>query len=64
MGIIHLASFQPYCINHPNNTRQPITEAARSEAWTVFGRSNIGIVGSKPTQAMDVCVCLFCVCLV
>jgi hypothetical protein len=27
----------------------------------VFARSNTGIVGSNPTQGMDVCLCLFCV---
>jgi hypothetical protein len=41
-----------------------ITLTARPKAWTVFARSNTGIVGSNPTQAMDVCVCLFCVCIV
>jgi hypothetical protein len=30
---------------------------------TVFVRSNAGIVGSNPTQAMDVCLCLFRVCI-
>jgi hypothetical protein len=44
--------------------RVPITVAARSEAWTVFTRSNAGIVGSNPTQRMDVCVRFFCVCVV
>jgi hypothetical protein len=44
----------------------PITVAARSKAWTVFARSNTGIVGSNPTQDMDVCgiysvFVLFCV---
>jgi hypothetical protein len=34
--------------------------AARSKAWTVFARSNAEIVGSNPTQGMDVFV-LFCV---
>jgi hypothetical protein len=35
----------------------PITMAARSKAWTVFARSNAGIVGSNPTQGwMSVCV--------
>jgi hypothetical protein len=29
--------------------------AERSEARTVFGRSNTGIVGSNPTRGMDVC---------
>jgi hypothetical protein len=42
----------------------PITVAARTEACTVFARSNVGIVGSIPTQGMDVCVRLFCVCVV
>jgi hypothetical protein len=35
--------------------------AARSEAWTVFARSNAGIVGSNPTQGMDVCVYVYSV---
>jgi hypothetical protein len=30
----------------------------------VFARSNARIVGSKPTQGMDVCVRLSCVCVV
>jgi hypothetical protein len=42
----------------------PITVAARSKAWTVFARSNTGIVGSNPTWGMDVYVRLFCVCAV
>jgi hypothetical protein len=43
----------------------PITVAARSKAWIVFTRSNTEIVGSNPTQGIDVCiVCLFCVCVV
>jgi hypothetical protein len=41
-----------------------ITVAARSKARTVFVHSNAGIVGSNPTQGMDVCVSLFCVCVV
>jgi hypothetical protein len=40
-----------------------IAVAARSEAWTVFARSNAGIMGSNPTQGMDVCVRFFCVCI-
>jgi hypothetical protein len=36
----------------------------RSKAWTVFARSNAGIVGSNPTQGMDVCLPLFYVCVV
>jgi hypothetical protein len=39
----------------------PITVAARSKAWTVFARSNTGIVGSNLTRGMDVCVRVFCV---
>jgi hypothetical protein len=31
---------------------------------TVFAHSNSGIMGSNPTQAMNVCVRLFCVCVV
>jgi hypothetical protein len=42
---------------------RPITVAARSKAWTVLARSNTGIVGSKPTQGMDVCLHFFCVCV-
>jgi hypothetical protein len=36
---------------------EPIPVAARSKAW-VYGRSLAGIVGSKPTGGMDVCVVL------
>jgi hypothetical protein len=39
-----------------NNTLTPITVAARSKAWYIFARSNAGMVGSNPTQGMDVCV--------
>jgi hypothetical protein len=38
--------------------------AAWSKAWTVFAHLNAGIVGSNPTQSMDICVRLFCVCVV
>jgi hypothetical protein len=42
--------------------RAPITVRARSKAWTVFFRSNAGIVGSIPTQDMDACiVCVYSV---
>jgi hypothetical protein len=37
--------------------------AARSEAWTVFVRSNNGVVGSNPTEDMDVYARLLCVCV-
>jgi hypothetical protein len=36
---------------------------ARFKAWNVFARLNAGIMGSNPTQGMDVCVRLFCVCV-
>jgi hypothetical protein len=42
----------------------PITVGARSKAWTVFAPSNTGIMGSNSTLGMDVCVRLFCVCVV
>jgi hypothetical protein len=49
----------------------PVTVAERSNACTVFALSEAGIVGSNPTQGMDVwcvCVCLrvrafSCVCV-
>jgi hypothetical protein len=41
-----------------------ITVASPSKAWTVFFRSDVGIVGSNPTWDIDVCVLLFCVCAV
>jgi hypothetical protein len=44
--------------------KEPITVIARSKACNVFARSNTGIVGSNPTQGMDVCVLLFFVCVV
>jgi hypothetical protein len=34
----------------------PITVAARSMAWNIFARRNIGIVGSNLTQSMDICL--------
>jgi hypothetical protein len=37
------------------------TVAARSQARIVFARANAGIVGSNPTQGMDVCVCVYSV---
>jgi hypothetical protein len=33
-------------------------------ALTVFASSKAGIVGSNSTQGIDVCVHLFCVCIV
>jgi hypothetical protein len=36
-----------------------ITVAAQSKAWTIFSRSNTGMVDSNPIQGMDVFVRLF-----
>jgi hypothetical protein len=43
---------------------RPVTLAARSKARNVFARLNTGIVGSNPARGMDVCLPLFCVCVV
>jgi hypothetical protein len=61
--------FSAYIPQHLRNFYQwfsnwPITVAVQSKAWTVVARSNAGIVGSNRTQGMDVCMCLFCVCIV
>jgi hypothetical protein len=37
------------------------SKAAPSKTWTVFASLNAGILGSNPTQGMDVYVRLFCV---
>jgi hypothetical protein len=37
----------------------PDHSGARFKAWTVFSRSDAGIVGSNPNQGMDVCARLF-----
>jgi hypothetical protein len=42
----------------------PITVAAMSNASNAFTRTNTSIVGSNPTQDMDVCLRLFRVCFV
>jgi hypothetical protein len=42
----------------------PITGAARSKARNVFARSNTGVAGSNPTRGMDVCLRVFCDCVV
>jgi hypothetical protein len=40
-----------------------VTVAERSKAWTVIARSEAGIMGSNPTQGMDVwCVYVFILC--
>jgi hypothetical protein len=42
----------------------PIAAASQSKARIFLARSNTGVVGSNPTGGMDVCVRLFCVCVV
>jgi hypothetical protein len=37
--------------------------AERSKAWTVFAFSKAGIVSSNSTQSMNICLCLFRVCI-
>jgi hypothetical protein len=47
-----------------DKTRARTRAAAVGWLWlvfTVFGRSNAGIVGSNRTQGMDVCVCFYSV---
>jgi hypothetical protein len=53
-------------VNHAYYTyiHSPIAVAARSKTWSLFAPSNAAIVGSNPTQGIDVCVRLFCVCFV
>jgi hypothetical protein len=41
-----------------------ITAVVRSKVWTAFAHLSAGIVGSNPTQGMDLCMRLFCVCAV
>jgi hypothetical protein len=48
-------------IRHRNSIFVSYHFTCRSKAWNFFARSNTGIVGSNPTQDMDVCVRLFCV---
>jgi hypothetical protein len=46
--------------------KSKVTVAEWCKAWTVFARSEAGIVGSNPTHGTDIGVCmrLFCVCVV
>jgi hypothetical protein len=39
----------------------PLTAAARCKGWNIFACSNAGIVGSNPTEGMDIFLRLFCV---
>jgi hypothetical protein len=59
----HVSTNGPIFILYPLLGFIPITVAAQSKAWTVFARFDAGIVGSNPTQDMDICLHLFCVCV-
>jgi hypothetical protein len=51
-----------YNISQSSVVKKPITVAARSKAWTVFARSNAGIMDSNSIQGMYVCiVCIYVV---
>jgi hypothetical protein len=49
------------CFQWKWNIVWPITVAARYKAWTVFTRSNAGIVGSNPSRGMHICVRVYTV---
>jgi hypothetical protein len=44
----------PMRIKNNNRVQEPVTVAEWSKALTVFARSDAGIMGSNPTQDMDV----------
>jgi hypothetical protein len=47
----------------PHVAREPqVADPWARGLRNAFARSNTGIVGSNPTQSMDVCLRLFCVC--
>jgi hypothetical protein len=50
--------------SRPSRLALPFTVIRASKACNVFTRSNTGIVGLNPTQGMDVCLRLFCLCVV
>jgi hypothetical protein len=50
MHVIHFVNYMTIGLE------EPITAAARPEAWNIFARSNTGIMGSNPSQGMNVCV--------
>jgi hypothetical protein len=46
------------------NVQMPVTVTKLSKTCTAFARSDAGIMGSNPTQGMDVCcVYVFILCL-
>jgi hypothetical protein len=63
---IHSLRLMHYAQNIFNSvgTFMPITVVSRSKTGTVFARSNAGIVISNTTQGINICVLLFCACVV
>jgi hypothetical protein len=64
--ILGRASETKFCYTfvHNNSSSLSVTVVAWSKARTVFARSDAGIVGSNPTQGMDVwCEYAFILCL-
>jgi hypothetical protein len=60
-GLLPYSTLHMLQLKRSKNSK-PVTVAERSKACTVFARSEDGIVGSNPTQDMDVwcvCVCVF-----
>jgi hypothetical protein len=56
-------SHRPW-FRHSKANEWPVTVTARSKARTVFARLDAGIVGSNPTQGIDVwCMHAFILCL-
>jgi hypothetical protein len=53
-----------HVITQSKQIKMPVTVAAPSKAWTVFARSDTGIVGSNLAQGMDVwCAHAYILCL-
>jgi hypothetical protein len=42
---------------------RPITVGVPSKKLTLFACSQVGMVGSNPTQGMDVCMCVYSMCV-
>jgi hypothetical protein len=47
-----------------NKLIRVVSSEADNSGRNIFARSDAPIVGSNPTQSMDICVTLFCVCVV
>jgi hypothetical protein len=60
--VIIFYSFMKFTCTEEHCSRSQWSRGLRHEP--VFGRWNTGIVGSYHALGLDVCVCLFCVCIV